>query len=147
MSEKRISVQKRRIVIERAQGCCEYCVSQEDFATQSFSVEHIHPKSRGGDDSLANLAFACQGCNGHKHTKIEAPDPVSREMVTLFNPRKQQWQTHFYWSEDYTHIIGLTPTGRATVEALKLNRGNLLNLRRVLYELGEHPPKHHREDE
>jgi hypothetical protein len=37
-------------------------------------------------------------------------------------------------------IIGLTPTGRATIEALHLNRANVVNLRRVLYALGEHPP-------
>jgi hypothetical protein len=37
-------------------------------------------------------------------------------------------------------LVGLTPTGRATVETLKLNREGLINLRRVLYVMGEHPP-------
>jgi len=37
-------------------------------------------------------------------------------------------------------IIGLTPSGRATVEALDLNRSSLINLRRVLRASGEHPP-------
>jgi hypothetical protein len=37
-------------------------------------------------------------------------------------------------------IVGLTPTGRATIEALKLNREPLVNLRRLLYAAGEHPP-------
>jgi len=37
-------------------------------------------------------------------------------------------------------IIGLTPTGRATVEVLKLNREGLVNLRQVLYAAGKHPP-------
>jgi hypothetical protein len=36
---------------------------------------------------------------------------------------------------------GLTPTGRASIEALHLNRLGLLNLRRLLYTIGEHPPK------
>jgi hypothetical protein len=36
-------------------------------------------------------------------------------------------------------IIGRTATGRATVEALHLNRPELVNLRRVLRAAGEHP--------
>ena len=35
-------------VVERAQGSCEYCRSQARFATQSFSIEHIIPQSKGG---------------------------------------------------------------------------------------------------
>jgi hypothetical protein len=47
---------------------------------------------------------------------------------------------HFAWSDDFTLVIGLTPTGRATVEKLQLNRSGLVNLRRVLRAVGEHPP-------
>jgi hypothetical protein len=36
--------------------------------------------------------------------------------------------------------IGLTPTGRATVERLQLNREGVVNLRRVLRTIGQHPP-------
>ena len=46
----------------------------------------------------------------------------------------------FTWSADYTMILGLTPTGRATVEALQLNRPEVVNLRRLLFAHGEHPP-------
>ncbi len=48
---------------------------------------------------------------------------------------------HFAWSDDFTLLIGLTPTGRATVGALLLNRDGVVNLRRLLYLNGEHPPK------
>lgn len=37
-------------------------------------------------------------------------------------------------------MIGLTPTGRATIVALQLNRPELINLRGVLYAIGERPP-------
>jgi len=107
---------------------------------QSFSLDHILPLQAGGTDDLANLALSCQGCNNHKHTRIEAPDPVTRETVALFHPRRDLWQDHFIWSRDFTRIVGLTPTGRATVEALRLNRPGLINLRRVLYTAGTHPP-------
>ncbi|MGQ9627694.1 MAG: HNH endonuclease [Anaerolineae bacterium] len=140
MPEKRITAGQRRILAERARGCCEYCRSQARFAIQPFSVEHVIPHSQGGETSLDNLALACQGCNNHKYNKIEARDPVTGDVVPLFHPRRQQWRDHFVWNEDFTLIIGLTPTGRATVEALQLNREGLVNLRRILYAMGEHPP-------
>lgn len=71
------------------------------------------PVSRGGGSSLENLAFACSGCNGHKYNKVTAPDPVDGKEVSLFHPRQQRWSDHFGWNEDYTHIVGLTATGRA----------------------------------
>lgn len=134
------SADLRRIVAERANGCCEYCRSQARFATQSFSVEHILPKSRGGQTVTENLAFSCQGCNNIKFTKIEASDPVSNSLVPLYHPRQAKWRDHFTWNDDYTLIIGLTPVGRATILALDLNRSELVNLRRVLFATGYHPP-------
>ena len=61
-------------------------------------------------------------------------------MVPLFHPRQQRLDEHFAWSEDYLRITGLRTIGRATVEALQLNRAGLINMRRVLYAVGEHPP-------
>lgn len=139
MSDPRISAELRRQVGERAHGCCEYCQSQARFATQAFCVEHIIPRSQVGPDTLDNLALACQGCNNHKYTKVSAPDPITGDEVALYHPRRQHWQEHFAWNEDYIQIVGLTPTGRATVEALQLNRDGLVNLRRMLYMFGEHP--------
>ena len=140
MPEQRITAKQRQAVIERAQGYCEYCRSQVRFAMQSFSVEHIRPRSQDGKTTLDNLALACQGCNGHKYSKTAGYDLVSNEVVSLFHPRQQKWRDHFRWSDDFTLIVGLTPVGRATVEALHLNREGLVNLRRVLYAMGEHPP-------
>ncbi len=131
---------QRQTIAKRARGCCEYCRSQERFAPQPFAVEHIIPRSRGGTTTLDNLAFSCQGCNNHKYTKTAGRDPVSGEAMPLFHPRRQRWRDHFAWNDDTTLIIGLTPTARATVEALQLNRPGLVNLRRALYALGEHPP-------
>jgi hypothetical protein len=136
-----ISVRKQRTVMDRAQGRCEYCQSQADYATETFAVDHIVPRSRGGTNDLDNLALACSGCNGRKYNKLEAPDPATGELTPLWNPRQQQWEEHFCWSEDYTQIIALTPSGRATLEALQLNRPGLVNMRRALYVIGKHPPQ------
>ena len=139
MPESRVTAQQKKVVAERANGCCEYCRSQVRFAIQPFSIEHIIPRSAGGETVLDNLALSCQGCNNHKYNKIEGRDPVSGELVPLYHPRKQRWSEHFAWNGEFTRIIGLTPTGRSTVEVLQLNREGVVNLRRVLYGMGEHP--------
>jgi hypothetical protein len=140
MADDRVSQTLRREVVGRARGCCEYCRSQERFAMQAFSVEHIDPRSRAGATTADNLAYACQGCNNHKYNRTHGPDPVTGEAVPLFHPRRQSWRDHFAWTADGATVVGLSPTGRATVEALRLNRDGLVNLRRLLFAAGEHPP-------
>ena len=141
MAKARVSSRLRRQVAERAGGCCEYCRSQERFAMQAFSAEHIAPRSQRGQTYPENLAWACQGCNNHKYDKSSARDPLTGEIVPLFHPRRQRWADHFAWNEDGTLILGLSPIGRATVEALQLNRKGLVNLRRILFAVQEHPPR------
>jgi len=140
MSPNHLSRSLKDQVRKRAKGCCEYCWSQEKFSTHAFSIEHIYPISKGGKTEFYNLALACQGCNNYKYNKVEGNDPVNQKIVPFYNPITQNWQDHFSWSDDYTLIIGLTPTGRATVESIKLNRQGLVNLRKILYSMGEHPP-------
>lgn len=141
MPDSRPSARLRRQVAERAQNCCEYCLCQARFAPDVFSVEPIVPRAKKGSALLDNLALSCQGCNNHKYTFTEAIDPVSGNIVPLFHPRQQNWSDHFVWTEDFLYVIGLTPTGRATVELLRLNREGVVNLRQVLHLVGEHPPK------
>jgi hypothetical protein len=130
----------RRQVMARAQGRCEYCQCWVEYATESFDVEHILPVSRGGTTTLDNLAYACSGCNGHKSNKVMVSDPLDGVTVPLYHPRQQRWQEHFGWDESYTQVIGLTPSGRATVDALQMNRASLINLRRLLLLVGKQPP-------
>lgn len=126
-------------VAKRANGCCEYCKCQQRFSPDSFSIEHIVPRNRHGTDDESNLAFSCQGCNNNKYTATSGADPLTGEAVPLFHPRKQQWIDHFTWSDDFVLIVGITPTGRATVERLKLNREGVVNIRRALKTIGHHP--------
>lgn len=128
------------VVGKRANHCCEYCYSQAKFATQSFAIDHIHPYSAGGATEQENLALACPGCNSHKSSRIKGHDPITQKQVGLYHPRQHSWFEHFNWGEKYTTIVGLTPIGRATVVTLQLNRSPLINLRQVLYAMGEHPP-------
>ncbi|NUM46589.1 MAG: HNH endonuclease [Anaerolineales bacterium] len=141
MSDNRIPARLKKMVAERAGNRCEYCLSPLEFSIDPFVTEHILPKSRGGKSTLDNLAFACQGCNGQKYNKTEAEDPVTGELVPLYHPRQDDWKKHFTWSEGYTILIGLTNIGRATIAELDLNRLGVINFRRVLLLLNEHPSK------
>lgn len=130
----------RSFVRDRAQGCCEYCRAQAKFSHDPFSVEHITPVVKGGTDDPENLAWSCLGCNNYKFTATSTYDLLTTQMVPLFNPRTDIWGDHFRWSKDFSVVIGLTPTGRATVERLQMNRPGLVNLRMVLRVVGKHPP-------
>lgn len=51
------------------------------------------------------------------------------------------WQNHFTWSSNFTELIGISSIGRATIETLRLNRAGIINIRRLLFLDGLHPPK------
>lgn len=125
---------------ERAEGLCEYCQAPANFASASFHCEHIVPRKIGGGNALDNLAWACPWCNSAKHAKTHARDPQTGQRVSLFNPRLKRWERHFMWSEDLLLIIGRTRTGRATIEALNMNRPEQVNIRMALRAIREYPP-------
>jgi 5-methylcytosine-specific restriction endonuclease McrA len=140
MSRERVPTRLKQAVIERAHSCCEYCTSLARYSMSPFAVDHITPRSRGGKTVQDNLALVCQGYNGAKYNKVTGFDPITNHSVPLFHPRQQPWRDHFAWNQSCTHMVGLTPTGRTTIVALQLNRPELINLRTVLYAIGEHPP-------
>lgn len=141
MTESYVSAGLRRLIVQRAGNCCEYCKYPGHYSPQNLSLDHVTPRFGGGETTADNLALSCQGCNSHKATRTETEDPATGIIVALFNPRRQRWRDHFAWGSDHVSVVGLTAIGRATIEALELNREGLVNMRRVLYEIGEHPPK------
>ena len=95
MSKRRPTSRQRRLIIERARECYEYCRSQMQYSMDPFSVEHIIPYALGGETELENLALACQGCNGCKHLKVQGYDSALGRDVPLFHPRRERWEDHF----------------------------------------------------
>lgn len=141
MPEARKQLAIRLAVRDRAQGRCEYCLSPDDCSPAPFTVEHIVPTKRGGLDTLESLAWACGGCNGSKGIAIEALDPETGEFAPLFHPRRDRWVEHFAWdAADPLLLQGTSPTGRATIERLHMNRPELLVLRRLLSLAERHLP-------
>jgi hypothetical protein len=76
----------------------------------------------------------CVFCNGYKGPNISGLDPDSGKLTPLFNPRRHMWGHHFRY-EGGT-LVGRTAIGRTTVEVLRINLPNLVELREVLMEDG-----------
>ncbi|MBV8899168.1 MAG: HNH endonuclease [Verrucomicrobia bacterium] len=131
----------RRQIIERAGNRCEYCGLAQAGQEAAFHVDHVVPVSAGGLTNLDNLALACVSCSLRKGARQVAPDPQTGEAVALFNPRRDAWRVHFRW--DGVPVVGLTPTGRATVEALRMNRALAWAIRAEEAHRGRHPPLGH----
>jgi 5-methylcytosine-specific restriction endonuclease McrA len=130
----------RKRVREQARYRCGYCLCSEALLGMPMEVEHLIPLASGGRTVEENLWLSCRRCNEFKGTQTKVADPETSEIVALFNPRKQSWDEHFCWNEDGTEIVGLTPSGRATVTALKLNNPVIIVTRRLWISAGWWPP-------
>lgn len=131
---------RKRLALQ-ARSRCGYCLTSEVIVSLPMEIEHIIPESLGGPTEEDNLWLACSPCNTYKSDRITARDPFTDEVVPLFNPRHQLWHEHFTGKDKGARIDGVTPTGRATVEALVLNRPVLVRARQVWNAVGWHPPK------
>src|SRR5512135_3004835 len=69
----------RRLVQERAQGRCEYCLIHESDMYYPHEADHVIAEKHGGATSLENLAWACFYCNRFKGTDLASVDPTSRD--------------------------------------------------------------------
>jgi len=105
-----------------------------------LEIDHIIPLKANGTNEEENLCLACSSCNRAKSDQSLASDPLSKALIPLFNPNKQDWFEHFRWTDDGTKIIGITPCGRATVAALKLNNRYMVVAREFWVRAKEHPP-------
>ena len=142
MNPRRIPAAVERRVHAVARDRCGYCLSPQHLVMARLEIEHIIPRAKGGSDDESNLWLACPICNRHKSDKTTGIDPESGTTVPLFNPRAQAWTDHFCWSEDGLRILGLTPVGRATVDALHLSDDpDALEVRSYWTLAGWHPPQ------
>ena len=141
MSSVYIPVAIRERVAASARYRCGYCLSPQKYVMDELEYDHLHPRSLGGLTIESNLWLACGLCNRRKHNQISAIDDETGIEAFLFNPRIQFWPEHFSWDETGIFIIGLTPFGRTTVKALKLNNPIALRVRRHWVTAGWHPPQ------
>lgn len=119
---------------------CGYCHAPEAFLGMPLDFDHLLPEALGGATVRENLWLACSRCNDFKGNRNESADPLTGAIVPLFNPRTQRWTEHFAWSLTGERILGRSPTGRATVEALRLNNEFIVVARQFWVEAGRWPP-------
>jgi len=131
--------QRRELLRTRAGSACEYCRIPEMLMGGRLTEDHIILLHAGGIDEVDNLCWCCWWCNVFKGSQVTASDSRTGVVVPLFNPRQDPWATHFRWSRSGVRILGRTATGRATVEALRMNDPDRTATRRFWVKYGVHP--------
>lgn len=134
MSQTYVPAALRRLVRDRAQDRCEYCLIPEWVALAPHWIDHIVAEKHGGKTEAQNLANSCVLCNQRKGSDLSSVDSETGEMAALFHPRRDRWMDHFRISGG--RIEPLTPVGRATVQLLRLNHPDRLEERKQLLALG-----------
>ncbi len=141
MPRDRVPAEVERRVRKTARQRCGYCLSPQRLVMARLEIDHIIPVTKGGTNAESNLWLCCPLCNRFKSDRTSARDPHTGADVPIFNPRDQRWSEHFRWSGDALRVIGLTPTGRATVALLHLDDDpDALVVRAYWVLAGWHPP-------
>lgn len=101
----------RKNIFARDRNLCQYC--GKHFPTSELSLDHVNPRSQGGENSWTNLVCACTRCNAKKGGRtpaqarmklIRKPVRPSRNPIIslrLGNDKYGSWRQfldHAYWS-------------------------------------------------
>jgi hypothetical protein len=142
MSITRISREWRRIVAERADHLCEYCLIHESDTFFGCEVDHIISEKHGGATKLDNLAYACVMCNRTKGSDIGSVAlPLGDGgFHRFYHPRLDGWYEHFALDEfDGITILARTQIGAVMKRILRLNDGMKMQEREALRLVGRYP--------
>ncbi len=75
----------RRTVLARDQYTCQYCGTQPGRA--QLTMDHVVPRSRGGETCWENVVTACGPCNRRKGGRT----PAEANMPVLKSPRRPRY--------------------------------------------------------
>jgi hypothetical protein len=132
-----VSEETRRLVAERADFLCEYCLLHEDDSFFIFQLDHILSRKHGGSSDGANLAFACPFCNRRKGSDLGTLSRRTGILTRFFNPRTDTWTAHFSLINAF--IEPLSDIGDGTVRILGINDNERLAERQALVAAGRYP--------
>jgi 5-methylcytosine-specific restriction endonuclease McrA len=96
----------RRTVLARDHYTCQYCQLQPGKA--NLTIDHVVPRSRGGETRWENIVTACEACNRRKggRTPAEANMPLHRQprrprylALTLLEGTRapEEWNKYMYF--------------------------------------------------
>ena len=75
----------RKNVVWRDKNICQYCGSRFKFV--DLTMDHVTPKSRGGDKTWTNIVTSCKRCNNIKGNQT----PMEANMPLIKEPRIPHW--------------------------------------------------------
>src|ERR1700752_4472735 len=104
---RQASGMKRMRIYMRDKYRCQYCGARK--AVGELTLDHILPRSRGGDNSPVNIVTACVACNNRKgnRTPNEARMPflssqsalrgkVERVVVCHYAEARAEWRKYLF---------------------------------------------------
>lgn len=80
------SLPTRKNIFSRDCWSCQYCGYHSKRGC-NLTLDHVTPKSRGGDSSWTNLVTACSSCNTRKGNR----KPHECQMPLKTKPKRPKW--------------------------------------------------------
>ena len=75
----------RNNVFRRDNYVCQYC--KRRFLSHQLNLDHVHPRSRGGEHTWSNVVTSCLPCNTRKRDRT--PDEARMPLMKV--PKKPAW--------------------------------------------------------
>tara|TARA_R110000824_G_scaffold99248_6_gene236490 strand:- start:74 stop:598 length:525 start_codon:yes stop_codon:yes gene_type:complete len=72
----------RKNIIWRDQNQCQYCSKELKIA--ALTLDHVIPRSKGGQNTWSNLVTACKKCNQRKGNRT----PLEANMKLIIKPKR-----------------------------------------------------------
>jgi 5-methylcytosine-specific restriction endonuclease McrA len=98
----------RKNILMRDRYTCQYC--QKIMNSGELTLDHVIPRSRGGDTTWENLVASCNPCNNRKGNRtpdeagmklLRPPRPfsvhTSRQLMRLLARSDEQWKKYLWY--------------------------------------------------
>lgn len=98
----------RKNIMMRDRYTCQYC--HRTSAVHDLTLDHVLPRSRGGETTWENLVACCHGCNNRKGSRtpdeanmklLRAPRPfslhTSRHLMRLLAKSEEPWRKYLFY--------------------------------------------------
>jgi 5-methylcytosine-specific restriction endonuclease McrA len=98
----------RKNILLRDRYTCQFCGRK--FPAAELTLDHVHPRSRGGRSTWENLVASCYRCNNRKGDQtpeeaglrlVRKPRPftlhTSRQLMRLMANQEEKWRKYLFY--------------------------------------------------
>jgi 5-methylcytosine-specific restriction endonuclease McrA len=99
----------RKNILLRDRNTCQYC--GEAMPPSELTLDHVIPRSRGGNSTWENLVACCHECNRHKGNRLlseiddmillREPRPfslhTSRQIMRMLGRSDDRWRKYLFY--------------------------------------------------